>query len=422
MVQASTSRKYRGRHIARIAAVASILSVGTIVSAESHAVEVAANPLQKPGWVLDRNDEFNGALDSSLWRTNYLESRTTAARSSAVYGFRNNALVLRIDDNQPTYYSDNPMKVSSIQTGQMTGLHKTTPLDHTIPTIWNYTPKYGYFEIRAKTSARSGLHAAFWAVGKQDTSSQNAEIDVIEDPGPNTSSFLFNVHKWSDPNVAESSSTVTTGFNITNEMHIYGLEWTPSQLKLYVDNVLTRTVNTSPAYQMVFLLSLYENAGWTGTVDPTDTRPKEFVIDYFRAYKPVFYRITNRNSGKVMDVQSPNTSRGAKVGQWTANGQPWQDWQFLDRGNGYYNIVSRNSGKCLDVSSASTADGAQLLQWDCGSGTNQQFQWVATGSYFQLRARHSGKCVNVVGGSTADGALLEQRTCGTANSFQWSRS
>jgi endoglucanase len=40
----------------------------------------------------------------------------------------------------------------------------------------------------------------------------------------------------------------------------------------------------------------------------------------------------------------------------------------------------------------SNADGAELVQYTCGSGTNQQFQMVANGSYFQLRARHSGKC------------------------------
>ena len=134
-----------------------------------------------------------------------------------------------------------------------------------------------------------------------------------------------------------------------------------------------------------------------------------------------YYRITNRNSGKVMDVQQPNTSDGALIGQYTANGSAWQDWQFVDKGSGYFNIVSRNSGKCLDVNGASTADGAGMIQWACGTGTNQQFQWVATGSYFNIKARHSGKCVNVVNAALTDGALLEQRTCGTGNSFQWSR-
>ncbi len=135
-----------------------------------------------------------------------------------------------------------------------------------------------------------------------------------------------------------------------------------------------------------------------------------------------YFRITNRNSGKVLDVQQPNTSAGANVGQFTANGQPWQDWQFVDVGSGFFNIMSRNSGMCLDVNGASTGEGANIIQWTCNGGTNQQWQWRASGSFFQLVARHSGKCADVAGSSMADGANVEQRTCSTANNFLWSRS
>jgi hypothetical protein len=134
-----------------------------------------------------------------------------------------------------------------------------------------------------------------------------------------------------------------------------------------------------------------------------------------------YFRVTNRNSGKVLDVQQPNTSAGARVGQFAANGQPWQDWQFVDVGGGFFNIVSRNSGMCLDVNGRSTADGASIIQWNCNGQTNQQWQWRASGSFFQLVARHSNKCVDVVGSSMADGAFVEQRTCSTANNFLWSR-
>jgi endoglucanase len=134
------------------------------------------------------------------------------------------------------------------------------------------------------------------------------------------------------------------------------------------------------------------------------------------------YRINVRHSGKAMDVQSPNTDNGARVGQYTYNGNAWQQWQFQDAGSGYWRIVSRHSGKCLDVVSASTADGADLVQYTCGTGTNQQFQMVANGSYFQLRARHSGKCVDVPAASTADGVILKQYTCNTGTNQQWSRT
>jgi len=135
-----------------------------------------------------------------------------------------------------------------------------------------------------------------------------------------------------------------------------------------------------------------------------------------------FYRITVRHSGKAMDVQNPNTDNSARVGQYTYNGNAWQQWQFQDAGSGYWRIISRHSGKCLDVVGASIADGAELVQYTCGTGTNQQFQMVANGSWFQLRARHSGKCVDVPSASTADGAILKQYPCNTGTNQQWSRT
>ncbi|WP_245712873.1 RICIN domain-containing protein [Micromonospora nigra] len=151
---------------------------------------------------------------------------------------------------------------------------------------------------------------------------------------------------------------------------------------------------------------------WGDTVGGGPTTPPPGTV----------YRINVRHSGKAMDVQSPNTDNGARVGQYTYGGSAWQQWQFQDAGSGYWRIVSRHSGKCLDVVSASTADGAELIQYTCGTGTNQQFQMVASGSYFQLRARHSGKCVDVPSASTADGVILKQYPCNTGTNQQWSRT
>jgi hypothetical protein len=40
----------------------------------------------------------------------------------------------------------------------------------------------------------------------------------------------------------------------------------------------------------------------------------------------------------------------------------------------YYRLTNRNSGKCLNVVGSSTADGALLEQRTCASGNN--FQWT----------------------------------------------
>ncbi|GAB4057302.1 RICIN domain-containing protein [Catellatospora paridis] len=137
---------------------------------------------------------------------------------------------------------------------------------------------------------------------------------------------------------------------------------------------------------------------------------------------PAYYRVTNRNSGKVMDVVSNSTANNAEVKQYTWNSGGNQRWQFEDAGGGYFRIVNQNSGKCLDVANASTADGANVIQYTCGAGTNQQWQWAAVGSYYQIKARHSGKCLDVVNSGTGDGADIQQYACGSGNNQQWTRT
>ena len=133
-----------------------------------------------------------------------------------------------------------------------------------------------------------------------------------------------------------------------------------------------------------------------------------------------YERITNRNSGLVVDINEHSTADGGNVQQWTWNGGNNQQWNFQDTGNGYFRIVNRNSGKCLDVYTASTADGANVVQWACGNGTNQQWQVVSVGSFAELRARHSGKCLDVTEFSTVNAGNIQQWTCSGATNQQWS--
>ncbi|WP_211267191.1 RICIN domain-containing protein [Nonomuraea candida] len=137
---------------------------------------------------------------------------------------------------------------------------------------------------------------------------------------------------------------------------------------------------------------------------------------------PVYERISNRNSGQVLDVNASSTADGTPIIQWPWYNGASQQWTFQDAGGGHFRIVNRNSGKCLDVNGASTADGTAVIQWPCGTGANQQWQWVATGAYFQLRARHSGKCADVTGASTANAAAVIQWPCGTGANQQWTRA
>ena len=46
-----------------------------------------------------------------------------------------------------------------------------------------------------------------------------------------------------------------------------------------------------------------------------------------------FYIIKAPN-GKVLEVKNFNTENGASVRLWSYEGQPWQQWQFVEAGDG----------------------------------------------------------------------------------------
>jgi hypothetical protein len=132
--------------------------------------------------------------------------------------------------------------------------------------------------------------------------------------------------------------------------------------------------------------------------------------------------ITNRNSGKCVDVVSASTADGAEIIQWDCHGGTNQQWETRTAADGYTQLVSRHSGKCLDVDGASTAANARAILWTCHSGTNQQWQLRDTGDgHLEIVARHSGRCLDVINSSTTNGTRLQQSDCRGTASQHWSR-
>ena len=151
-----------------------------------------------------------------------------------------------------------------------------------------YTPTYGYFEIRAKAVAGSANHVSLWMIGYEDTPERSAEIAVMEIMGgeitPTSSQIGYGVHPWGDPQIVDEFYEDHFAIDARN-YHVYAVEWTPTQLDFYLDNVKTRTITQSPAYPMQFMLSIYERP-WLADADG-GVYPKNFIVDYLRAYQPV---------------------------------------------------------------------------------------------------------------------------------------
>jgi hypothetical protein len=257
-----------------------------------------ANPLNKPGYKLEWNDEFDGSqLDTSKWLPYYLPHWSSRERSMPRYTFKNGMLVLQITADQQPWCPefDGGVKASCIQTGLFAGpvgsqfgqlrFNDDLIVREAQRNVRLYTPQYGYFECRAKCVNTPGNHVSLYMIGYEDTPEKSGEINMFEVFGQDvdaTSAIVrYGIHPWKDPNLTDEFYQDMIRFDATL-FHIYAYEWTPTQIDFYIDNQKIRSVHQSPQYPMQFILSIYELPGTANSAP----YPKEFVVDYVRAYQP----------------------------------------------------------------------------------------------------------------------------------------
>lgn len=131
------------------------------------------------------------------------------------------------------------------------------------------------------------------------------------------------------------------------------------------------------------------------------------------------YKLVNRNSGMVLDVNGASATRGASIIQGNDNGAANQQWKLESAGNGYYKLRNAGSGLLLDVNQNSTQGGASLIQWQDNGGANQQWLPVDIGGYLMLVNRNSSLTVDVNQGSKTAGAPIIQWEDNGGGNQQW---
>lgn len=173
--------------------------------------------------------------------------------------------------------------------------------------------KYGYYEIRAKVPEGNGFWPAFWFWSGNNSSSYQ-EIDVFEFCGCDCGEFQSGFYYETDnngiagDNTQHSSADINVGNNACNNFNIYGLEWTPSHIKFYLNGTLISSFSNSNNHNpMSLILNLaiggcFEGCGWTycgscgflcwiwdmdGSCHVTcgTDFPKTFEIDWIKGYQ-----------------------------------------------------------------------------------------------------------------------------------------
>lgn len=228
-------------------------------------------------WVKNEamSDEFNGtSLDRSKW--NYNIGTWTGP--------------------QPCWYSDANVQVKDGFLNMI--LRYDTPSEALKKQGYNTysgaaltsiaTASEGYFEARAKPS-RSHGSSAFWFHHNVDQWWN--EIDVFEISGGNPDKAYdmnIGVHVFRSPVEAKFENVNgphRSPTRLADAFHVYGLEWTATELKFYFDGHLVLSGANLYWHQPSHLSFDHDILkGWFGLPEPSEL-PANFQVDYVRVWK-----------------------------------------------------------------------------------------------------------------------------------------
>jgi beta-glucanase (GH16 family) len=295
-----------------------IAATNVSVSAEEKKLSEGHVPTpEKPGWQLTFHDEFNPhKLDEKKWFDRYRAGRIRYYKKKGIpkkkkkaprahYVIEDGILHLRIDESLPARLNKHASTVTSIQTSEIA--ERPDGKGHQANS--RFVQKYGWFEIRCRMPAGSGLHSAFWLLhadphdqeytldGKRRKIGDGVvEIDIFEQLGRETvkNKIRFNIHF-----TKSGHKNHHLDFDPSKEFHVYALEWKEGELIWHIDGKKVWTYKgETPKKEMYVLVGLYQGAGWTGEVDKKMRYPRDFEVDYVRVYARQNRKSTSSTTGE----------------------------------------------------------------------------------------------------------------------------
>ncbi|MDD5746928.1 MAG: glycoside hydrolase family 16 protein, partial [Candidatus Omnitrophica bacterium] len=211
--------------------------------------------LDKPGWHLVWQDEFNGnAMDPAKWR----------AEDAAL-----------VKNNELQYYSPDEVYVHDGLLTLRSREREKGGRDYTsglVETKGRFSQKFGRIEIRARLPKGQGIWPAHWMLpisGKWPP-----EIDIMELIGHSPRTVFMTVH-WGQWPAVQHYGKMYTGPDFSAGFHTFAVEWDPDRLRWYVDGVLRCTTSGHiPQERFYIILNTAVGGNWPGAPNSTTVFPQ----------------------------------------------------------------------------------------------------------------------------------------------------
>lgn len=270
-----------------------------------------SDPKNSGNWVLNTNvsDEFDSnTLDEDKWQIqgkNGVYKSNFIGRQPSQFS-PNNAIVennkLKIQSKwEPDFDFNTTCKTEG-------GVNRCFENITTAAVISKKQFHYGYMEIKSK-AAKAEVTSSFWTTGNQ------SELDMFEmfgDPkesgvNKNWSKRLkFNMISWDpnnpyylpDGNGPAHTRNIQANSNTADDFHVYGFDWTPEYIKVYIDGVLKSEIlkseitnNGNDNNRWVTDVPYWiwfdsETFWWLGLPEEADFDiPVEYEIEYIRVWE-----------------------------------------------------------------------------------------------------------------------------------------
>jgi hypothetical protein len=166
--------------------------------------------------------------------------------------------------------------------------------------------KYGYFELRAKMAVSKGAWPAYWLTSDSRWPPEWDIFEVVSDP---TKVFQTPHPVNGDSATCDGSNPAAYNIDVNTAFHVYGFQWTPTEITWYIDGQKTRhcAINAASASDFMWLQhNMAIGGGWPGNPDNTTQWPLELIIDYSRVYQDARGQMNmHAASGPLVDPASP---------------------------------------------------------------------------------------------------------------------